>query len=111
MIEIMKDVPPGIIAVRAIGTLTKDEYDAVVVPMLDEAIRTGRRIRCLCQVDSAYRGLTPSAAWEDVRLGLRSLRLFEACAVVSDLGWVRQWTRAAAFFMRLPGAGLRGARA
>jgi hypothetical protein len=102
MIEIRKDVPPGIIAVRAIGTLTKDEYDAVVVPMLDEAIRTGRRIRCLCQVDSAFRGLTPSAAWEDVRLGLRSLRLFEACAVVSDLGWVRQWTRAAAFFMPCP---------
>ena len=40
MIEIMTDVPPGIIAVRSVGTLTKDEYDAVVVPMLEEAIRT-----------------------------------------------------------------------
>jgi hypothetical protein len=102
MIEIIKDVPAGITAVRAVGTLTKDEYDTVVVPMLSEAVRTGRRIRCLCQVDSAFRGLTPSAAWEDVRLGLRGLRLFEACAVVSDLGWVRQWTRAAAFFMPCP---------
>jgi SpoIIAA-like len=102
MIEIMKDVPPGITAVRAVGTLTRDEYDAVVVPMLDEAVRTGRRIRCLCQVDSTYRGLTPSAAWEDLRLGLRGLRLFEACAVVSDIAWIRQWTRAASFFMPCP---------
>lgn len=99
MIEVLTDMPPGIVGVRAVGVLSKPEYDEVVVPMLEEATRTGRRIRCLCQVDSAFRGLTPGAAWEDVRLGLRALRLFEACAVVSDLGWVRQWTRAAAFFM------------
>ena len=102
MIEVMTDVPPGIFAVRSVGTLTKEEYDAVVVPMLEEATRTGRRIRCLCQVGPEFRGLTPSAAWEDVRLGLRALRLFEACAVVSDLGWVRESTRLAAFFMPCP---------
>jgi hypothetical protein len=74
----------------------------VVVPLLDEATRTGRRIRCLCQVGPEFRGLTPSAAWEDVRLGLRALRLFEACAVVSDLGWIRGSSRLAAFFMPCP---------
>jgi hypothetical protein len=102
MIEIMKDVPAGIVAVRSVGTLSKEDYDAVVVPLIEEAIRTGRRIRCLCQVGPEFRGLTPGAAWEDVRLGLRALRLFEACAVVSDLGWVRQSTRMAAFFMPCP---------
>ena len=102
MIEVMTDVPPGIFAVRSVGTLTKEDYDAVVVPLLEEATRTGRRIRCLCQVGPEYRGLTPSAAWEDVRLGLRALRLFEACAVVSDLGWIRESSRLAAFFMPCP---------
>ena len=102
MIEVMTDVPPGIFAVRSVGTLTKEDYDAVIVPLLEEATRTGRRIRCLCQVGPEFRGLTPSAAWEDVRLGLRALRLFEACAVVSDLGWIRESTRLAAFFMPCP---------
>ena len=102
MIEKMTDVPPGIDAVRAAGTLTKEEYDAVVLPMVEEATRTGRRIRCLCLVGSDFRGITPSAAWEDVKLGLRSLRLFEACAVVSDLGWIRGATQLAAFFMPCP---------
>jgi len=102
MIEIMKDVPPGIFAVRSVGVLTKEDYDEVVVPLLEEATRTGRRIRCLCQVGPEFRGLTPSAAWEDVRLGLRALRLFEACAVVSDLGWIRESSRLAAFFMPCP---------
>ena len=102
MIEIIKDVPPGIFAVRSVGVLTKEDYDEVVVPLLEEATRTGHRIRCLCQVGPEFRGLTPSAAWEDVRLGLRALRLFEACAVVSDLGWIRQSSRLAAFFMPCP---------
>ena len=102
MIEVMTDVPAGIFAVRSVGTLTKEDYDSVVVPLLEEATRTGHRIRCLCQVGPEFRGLTSSGAWEDVRLGLRALRLFEACAVVSDLGWIRQSSRLAAFFMPCP---------
>ena len=47
MIEILKDVPDGVVAVRASGTLTREEYDEVVVPLLDEARRAGRRLRCL----------------------------------------------------------------
>ena len=58
MIEILTDVPPGVVAVRARGTLTRDEYDSVVLPMLDEAERSGRRLRILCEVGADYRGLT-----------------------------------------------------
>jgi hypothetical protein len=57
MIEILKDVPDGVVAVRASGTLTREEYDEVVVPLRDEARRAGRRLRCLCEVGADYRGL------------------------------------------------------
>jgi hypothetical protein len=102
MIEITKDESSGIVAVRAVGTLSKDEYDEAVVPLLEEATRTGQRIRCLCEVGPEFRGLTPSALWEDVTLGLRGVRLFAACAVVSDVDWVRVMSRMAAFFMPCP---------
>ncbi len=102
MIEILKDVPDGVVAVRASGTLTREEYDEVVVPLLDEARRAGRRLRCLCEVGADYRGLTPGAAWEDVTLGLRSLHLFDGCAVVSDVGWVRGTSRLVRFLMPCP---------
>ena len=81
MIEILTDVPPGVVGVRARGTLTREEYDDVVVPMLDEAHRTGRRLRILCEVGADYTGLTPGAMWEDLRLGTRALHLFDGCAV------------------------------
>ena len=40
---------------------------AVVMPLLQDAESTGRRIRVLCQVDDNYGGLTPAALWEDLR--------------------------------------------
>jgi len=39
--------------------------------------------------------MTPGAAWKDVTLGLRALGLFDGCAVVSDIGWVREASRLA----------------
>ena len=102
MLEILQDVPPGIVAVRAGGTLTREEYDTVVEPVLDAARRDGRRLRCLCEVAADYRGLTAGAAWEDVRLGLRAMGLFDGCAVVTDIAWIREVSRLAAFFMPCP---------
>ena len=102
MIEILTDVPPGVVAVRARGTLTREEYDSVVVPMLDEADRSGQRLRILCEVGADYTGLTPGALWEDLRLGTRALHLVDGCAVVSDVTWIREATRFARFLMPYP---------
>jgi SpoIIAA-like len=111
MIETYPDVPAGIDAVRAVGTVSREDYDAVVVPMLDAAAREGRRLRLLCVVDEDFRGLTPDAAWADLKLGLAAMRNLEGCAVVSDLAWVRQTTALSAFFLpghvRVFGAGER----
>jgi hypothetical protein len=53
-------------------------------------------------VAADYRGLTAGAAWEDVRLGLRAMGLFDGCAVVTDIAWIREVSRLAAFFMPCP---------
>ncbi len=60
MIERMADVPSGIVAVRAVGTITPEDYETVVVPLLDEAARDGRRLRWLCEVGPEFRGMTPA---------------------------------------------------
>jgi hypothetical protein len=40
--------------------------------------------------------------WEDAKLGLRSLSTFAACAVVTDLDWIRDSARVAGFFLPCP---------
>lgn len=102
MIEVMKDLPEGVDGVRARGKVTKDDYESVLMPLLDEARSKGRRIRFLYHFGPDFESFTAGAAWDDMRVGFRYLRLFERCAIVSDTGWIRQASRAAAVMMPCP---------
>ena len=102
MLETLSDVPEGVVGVKAVGKLTREDYEKVFKPLVDDARRESRRIRFLYQVGPEYEGFTPGAAWEDAKLGLRSLQSFGACAVVTDRDWVRDSTRIAAFFLPCP---------
>ena len=46
-------------------------------PLLNQASESARRVRCLFQVGPEFDRFTPAAAWEDARIGLRFMRLFE----------------------------------
>ncbi|MFE1311836.1 STAS/SEC14 domain-containing protein [Streptomyces sp. NPDC058755] len=78
---------------------SKDDYQAVIEPLVDYARREGRRIRLLYEFGPEVRSFTPAAGWEDLKVGIDAMRLFEGCAVVSDIGWIRQSTRLASFLM------------
>lgn len=102
MLERARDVPSGVDAVKAIGTVSKDDYKAVIEPLVDEARREGRRIRILSEIGPEFRSFTPAAGWEDLKVGIGAMGLFEGCAVVSDIGWIRESTRLASFLMPCP---------
>ncbi len=99
--EKIEGLPAGIDGVRCSGKITRADYDTVVVPLLDEVQREHRRLRCLVEVDG-FDGITPEAAFEDVKLGLRALGTFDGCAVVSDLAWVGPVMQVAGFLMPYP---------
>src|SRR5262249_51019020 len=100
--ETLSDLPPGIDGVKATGKISREDYEAVLVPLMDGARRDGRRLRFLYQVGPEFTGFTAGAAWEDAKGGLRSMRLFDGCAVVTDVGWIRESTRLAAFLIPCP---------
>lgn len=102
MLERAKDVPAGVDAVSAVGTVSKTDYETVVEPLIDEARREGRRIRLLYEFGPEFRSFTPGAGWEDFKIGIGSMRLFEGCAVVTDVGWIREATRLSGFLMPCP---------
>lgn len=102
MLERLTDLPPGIDGLEAVGRISKDDYDRVMEPLLDAARREGRRLRFLYEIGPRFQGFTPGAAWTDAKLGLTNLRLFEGVAVVTNVGWIRESTRLAAFMMPCP---------
>ena len=102
MIERLTGLPAGIEGLRATGTVTREDYERVVVPLLEQARSEGRRLRFLYQIGPGFDGFTAGAAWEDLGVGLRHLRLFERCAIVSDVGWIRESSRLVGAFLPCP---------
>jgi SpoIIAA-like len=102
MLEKIQGLPNGVDGVRAVGKVSKEDYEQVLVPLIDRARSDGRRLRFLYQIGRDFDGFTPAAAWEDAKVGLHSLRLIDGCAVVTDVNWIRESTRVMGFFMPCP---------
>ena len=105
MLKRIPHAPPGVDAFDAVGTLTRTDYEQVVEPLLDEARRDGRRIRLLVRIGPEYQGFTAGVVWEKAEAGLGTpslLRLFDGYALVTDLGWLREWTHIMGFLMPFP---------
>lgn len=102
MLEEIENLPAGIWGLRGTGKVSKEDYDRVVFPRLEDARREGRRVRLLYHLGPAFDGFTPGAAWEDFRIGFRYIRLFEQCAVVTDIDWIRMAARGAAALVPCP---------
>jgi len=95
-------IPAGIQALEAVGTVTTDDYERVFAPLVEQARRTGNRMRLLYQFGPGFKRITPGALWADTRLGAGYLRLLDGCAVVSDIDWIRTPTRHIGAWMPCP---------
>ncbi len=93
MLKRIDGLPTSVIGLRAEGKLTPSDYEKVFVPILEEAYRAGQRVHLLYQLGPEFSGFTPGAVMEDFRVGMKYLRLFERCAVVSDIEWIQAATR------------------
>ena len=102
MLELLDNVPNGVTGVCATGTVTTDDYERVFNPLMEAAHREGRRVRLLYEVPAEFKGFTAGAGLEDMRMGMKYLRLFERCAVVTDVGWLREATRLFGALMPCP---------
>ena len=99
MLERIATLPPGIDGVKAVGKVSQQDYQQVLEPLIDDARRANRRVRLLYQFGPDFESFTAGGAWEDASVGLRSLRLIEGLAIVSDASWIRESSRLLAFFM------------
>jgi hypothetical protein len=102
MLEKIEGLPSNVVGVQAIGAVSEKDYLQVIEPLVDQARREGRTIRFVYQFGPEFDHMTSDGAWEDAKLGLTSLRVFEGCAVVTDVPWIRQSVNLARFLVPCP---------
>lgn len=88
MIEIQPGFPDAVLAVRASGRVTADDYRDVLIPATEDKLGRHAQLRLLYHLGPDFKRFTTTALWDDARLGLHHLRDFERVALVTDVEWL-----------------------
>jgi hypothetical protein len=98
MVEVLENLPAGVLGFRGSGKITRDEYRAMMSPIY-EALERGGPVNLLFVVGDDFSGLDAGALWEDLKaggsVGLKHRSAWRRMAVVTDKDWIRHATAAA----------------
>jgi len=99
MIDILKGFPAQVVAVACRGHITRHDYETVLVPAVEAALRQHAKVRLYYRIDPDYSGFEAGAMWEDFKVGMQHLLRWERIAVVTDVDWIRHTIRGFSFVM------------
>lgn len=102
MLVPVKDPPSGVIGFSAEGTVTAEDYESVLVPTVEEALKGGGKIRFLYFLGPEFKSYAPGAMWDDTLFGARHYFDFEKIACVTDHDVVAAMVRS--FSVLMPAA-------
>jgi len=88
MFKLIEGLPPDVLAIEAIGTVTHDDYRNVLIPKAEAMMAKGP-IRMLYVVGKQLAGFELEALWDDAAFGLKHWHAFSRVAVVADQAWLR----------------------
>jgi hypothetical protein len=89
MIETMPGMPDNVLAFSAKGQVTGEDYESILIPAVEAALKKHNRVRLLYHLGPEFSGFEMAALWDDTKVGLRHLSAWEKIAVVTDADWVR----------------------
>jgi hypothetical protein len=94
MIELLTDVPEGVVGIRAVGHVEAADYSDVVEPAVRAALERSDKVRLLYVLGEEFEGYSAAASWEDAKLGIGHWSAWERIAIVTDRGWLRDAVKA-----------------
>ena len=102
MIERLQDFPRNVVAFVCKGHVTRQDYQTMLTPAVEAALKAHEKVRLYYQIDPDFSGIEPGAMWEDFKVGMGHLLRWERIAVITNVEWIRYCVRAFRFLM--PGA-------
>ena len=90
MIKQIEEMPAGVIGFEASGRLEAEDYRDVVLPALERAAENGE-VRFVIVMRS-FDGMSASALWQDLKMGVEHLRAWKRIALITDIEWMQHMT-------------------
>jgi hypothetical protein len=88
MIELLQNVPDNVIAFKFSGKVSGDDYESVLIPAMEAALKKHDKVRALGQLGPEFTGFETAAMWDDTKVGLKHYTRWEKIALVTDTEWV-----------------------
>jgi len=97
MLQRVQGLPDNVLGFEAKGEVTGADYEAVLIPAVEEMLCRRSTIRFLYYLGEEFRGFDAKAVWDDAKVGLQHISAWERVAVVTDVGWIRMAVKAFGF--------------
>lgn len=78
------DAPHNVVAFRASGEVTKDDYKNVMAPAIEKLVKQIDEINFLFLIDTDIENFTAAAWMQDALIGLKNLGKWNRAAIVTD---------------------------
>ncbi len=88
----MTGLPENIVGFKAKDNVTKEDFDNVVFPAVDELIKRTGELNYMMVLDTDISNFTIGAWWKDAVLGLKNLSKFHHVAIVSESKAINKFT-------------------
>ena len=71
MIERLEGFPEDVVAVAGKGQVSKEDYEKVLIPAIEEAFKKHKKISVYYELGPQFVGIDAGAAWKDFTAGVR----------------------------------------
>jgi hypothetical protein len=99
MIERMSDLPDHVVGFTAVGEITGEDYEKVLIPAVEDGLKRHSHLNLLYHLGPDFTGFTAKALWNDTKVGLQHITAWKQVAVVTDIDWVENGIKAFRWLM------------
>jgi len=84
MLHLIENLPDNVLGVSAEGEITGKDYETVLIPAIEEKLKSHSKIKMLYHLDSNFTGFSMNAMMDDAKIGFKHLKAWDKIAMVSD---------------------------
>ncbi|MDO6452608.1 STAS/SEC14 domain-containing protein [Neptunomonas phycophila] len=88
MLSVLPDTAGDFICVQASETLSTQDYQDILVPLIEDKVQKFGPLRMVIYFDQTFTGFEVGAIWEDAKLGINHAQDFIRIAIVGGPQWM-----------------------
>ena len=99
MLQFMNEMPSHVIGIHAVGDVSKNDYEKVLIPRIEELAARQHEINYLLVLDTDVGNFSAAAWWEDFQLALKHFSQWNRVAIVTGQKGVEWFADVSRFFI------------